>query len=363
MEHIQTTPRPPELETGDDTLRTEILAIFRISAVPGWVYVAMTGDQESDLHNDIQILIVNCPVVVREDTTITLWNDDRIVLSIGTGHPTFYKILGEEFVQTLRCLACPPSTFYTKPDSFSLDEWVSIGRPGTYWGDVGLVHSLSDEEDEECITILLVPRITDDENMVGYLQGHVRPPLQKDVWPHSSDDPSSGRPRITKDGLLMRSFAPWELRKDTVEGGKLYLLPMQEAHFRRVLPPEDWPRMPPVFDPRGHFMRGERVRVAGHNGIIAGFDKSVAPEHDAFPLPRCTLFYAELERVYSETWKEHVYCHPSFIIKQHKEKDTVFSLALKENVVVVESNYLKEVVIIQLRSTAARRYRKEELVR
>jgi hypothetical protein len=227
---------------------------------------------------------------------------------------------------------------------------------------------LSDEEDEERITVILVPQITDDKNMAGYLQGHVRPPLRKADDPPSSSEGGDetwlfGRDRITKDGLVMRSFAPWELRKGMVEGGKLYLLPIQETHFHRLLPPEDWPHMPPVSDPQGHFIRGERVHVAGHNGIIAGFDKSVGPEHDAYPLPRCPLFYAELERIYSETWKAHVYCHPSFIIKQHKEKDMAFSLALKENVVVVESNYLKEVVIIQLRSTAARKYRKEELVR
>jgi hypothetical protein len=67
--------------------------------------------------------------------------------------------------------------------------------------------------------------------------------------------------------------------------------------------------------------------------------------------------------MYSETWKEHVYCHPLFIIKQHKEKDTVFSLALKENIVIVKSNYLKQVVIIQLQSTAAMIYRKKGLVK
>jgi hypothetical protein len=100
MQHIQMITHPPELETGDDILQSEIFAIFRLSAVPGWVYVAMTGDQEPELHNDIRFLVVNCLIVVRKDTAITLWNDDRIVLSMGTGHPTFYKVLGDEFVQT-----------------------------------------------------------------------------------------------------------------------------------------------------------------------------------------------------------------------------------------------------------------------
>jgi hypothetical protein len=46
MHHIWTTPRPPEVETGDSNLQSEILVIFRLGTVPGWVYVAMTGNKE-----------------------------------------------------------------------------------------------------------------------------------------------------------------------------------------------------------------------------------------------------------------------------------------------------------------------------
>jgi hypothetical protein len=81
----------------------------------------------------------------------------------------FYKVLGNEPVQTFQCLAYPPSTFYSKPSLFSLGEWVSIGHPGTYWGNVGLVHSLSEKEDEneECLTILLVPWTVNNEDMAS----------------------------------------------------------------------------------------------------------------------------------------------------------------------------------------------------
>jgi hypothetical protein len=93
-----------------------------------------------------------------------------------------------------------------------------------------------------------------------------------------------GRDRMTKDGLVLRSFTPWELRKDMMDGTELYLLPEQETHFHRLLPLSDLPHMPPVRDPHSHFMQGEKVHIAGHNGIIVGFDKSVGPEHGAFPL-------------------------------------------------------------------------------
>jgi hypothetical protein len=125
--------------------------------VPGWVYVAITGDQEPELYEDIKALIKGCQFVFREDTAISLWNDNRIVLSMGTSNPKFYKILGQEFVQTLQCLAHPLPAFYETSNSFSVGEWVCISHPGVYWGDMGLVCCLSDEEDEDCVTILLVP--------------------------------------------------------------------------------------------------------------------------------------------------------------------------------------------------------------
>jgi hypothetical protein len=332
----------------------------------------MTGENEPELSEDIDTLLKECRVVVREDTTITLWNDEGIVLSMGTGLPIFYKTLGQEFEQTLLCLARPP-IFYDKPDSFSVDEWVCIGRPGTYWGDVGLVRSLSDDDDEDRITILLVPRITDQENQAIYSEHHARPPLRKDLWPCPSGDLSVsteggeetwlfGRDRITKDGLLLRSFAPWELRKDMVDCSDLYLLPEQDTHFRRLLSPEHWPHMPPVRDPRQLFMRGERIQVNGHKGIVVGFDRSVGPDHDAFPFSTGKLFHAEIERIYSETWKGHVLCHSSFILKQHREYDTVFSLGLNENVTVVECDHFKRELTIRLRATMARKYKKEPLV-
>jgi hypothetical protein len=171
-----------------------------------------------------------------------------------------------------------------------------------------------------------------------------------------------GRDKMSKDGMLLRSFAPWELRKDMMDGVDLYLLPQQEAHFRRHVPPEDWSAMPPVRDHHVHFLRGERVKAAGHKGFIAGFDRSVGPEHEAFPLQGRELIYADIERIYSETWKQYVYCHTSFIVKQHTEHDIVFSLGVRENVTVVECDYFREEVTIQLRPTARRTYTKEPLV-
>jgi hypothetical protein len=299
MRHIHNTRPDVETDSDDlpddmDDLPSELIVIFRLSALPGWVYIAMTGDNDAGL---IKILIKDCPVVVREDMATTRWDDDGIVLSMGTSFPIFYRVLGHEFQQTLLSLAHPP-TFHSRPDQFTVGKWICIGRPGIYWGDMGFVRSLSDPEEEERLIILLVPRITDEENLAVYIREHVRPPLRKELWPHTSDDPPLstegkegtwmfGRDTMTEDGMVLRSFAPWELRKDMVDGSALYLLPEQDTHFRHHLEPEYWPHMPPMCDPCLHFLRGERVQVAGHSGIIAGYDKSVGAEHDAFPLPSC----------------------------------------------------------------------------
>jgi hypothetical protein len=333
----------------------------------------MAEYEETYWYDDIEALIAGCRAVVREDTTVKRWDENGVVLSMGTGDPIFYKIVGEEFQQTLLSLSHPAES-YDSLDSFSVGEWVCIGRPGTYWGDVGFVRSLSDDEDEDRIAILLVPRIVDEVNRAAYNNTFVRPPLLKDLWPHTNDGPplsvedgeetwTFGRERMTKDGMLLRTFAPWELRKDMVDGADLYLLPEQDAHFRRLLPSEACSRMPPVRDPRCHFMRGERVQVAGHKGIVVGLDRSVGSGDEAFALQsRGNLWYAGMERIYSESYKGHVLTHSSFIVKQHRDDDTVFSFGVNENVVVLACDYLKQEVTIQLRATTARKYRKEPLV-
>jgi hypothetical protein len=59
---------------------------------------------------------------------------------------------------------------------------------------------------------------------------------------------------MTKDRMLLRSFAPWELRKDMADGADLYLLPEQDTHFHGHLPVDACSQMPPVRDPRPHFI-------------------------------------------------------------------------------------------------------------
>ena len=121
--------------------------------------------------------------------------------------------------------------------------------------------------------------------------------------------------------------------------------------------------MPPVHNPCVHFMQGERVQVTSHKGIVVDLDRSISSSEDAFEISGgAKLWYAEMEQIYLETAKGHVLCHSSFIVKQHQEGDTAFSFALKENVVVLACDYLKQEVTIQLRATTARKYRKEPLV-
>ena len=170
-------------------------------------------EDEDDTYDELGTLIDGCRVVVRADTAITRWDGAAVVLSMGTGTPTFYRILGEEFKQAFMCLS-HPTTFYDTRDLFSVGEWVCIGRPGTYWGDVGLVRSLADSEDDDRITVLLVPRMTDPVNQSVFEAAFIRPALRKTLWSHTSDDPELlledgeetwylGRERMTKDGMVL----------------------------------------------------------------------------------------------------------------------------------------------------------------
>jgi hypothetical protein len=368
MDHLLNTAPPPEHDS-----TCEIITAFRLSTLPGWIYVAMAEYEQSDWYSDIEALLDECDVVVRNDTTIKRWDENGVVLSMGTGDPIFYEIVGEEFQQTFLSLT-HPTPFYHTPDSFSQGEWICICRPGTYFGDVGLVRSLSDDEDEDRITVILVPRISDEVNQTTYNDTFVRLPLREDLWPHTSNDPLLstengeetwffGRDRMTTEGMLLRSFAPWELGKTMVDGEDLYTLPLQDAHFRRFLPPEEWSRIPPVRNSRGHFMRGERVQVVGHKGIVVGLNGSFGPGTGPSDISGgAKLWYAEMEQIYSETTKRHILCHSSLLVKQHNEGDTAFSFGLGENVLILGCDYLKQEITVKLRATAARSYRKEPLV-
>jgi hypothetical protein len=52
-------------------MASDIIAVFRLSMLPGWVYIAMTGDEGEHLYNDIQALVAECGIVARDDTTIS----------------------------------------------------------------------------------------------------------------------------------------------------------------------------------------------------------------------------------------------------------------------------------------------------
>jgi hypothetical protein len=120
------------------------------------VYIALAECGRGDGYDDVYALIKGCRVVVRDDTVVSRWNEQNVVLWMGTSDPIAYEVLGEEFQQTFLCLA-HPSMYFDSTSSFTVGEWVCINRPGTYRGDVGLVQSLSDSDDEDCITVLLVP--------------------------------------------------------------------------------------------------------------------------------------------------------------------------------------------------------------
>jgi hypothetical protein len=173
----------------------------------------------------------------------------------------------------------------------------------------------------------------------------------------------SGRDRMTKDGMVLKSLAPWDLRKNMVDGRDLHILPLQDAHFCHLIPRKKWHKIPPVHNSCGHFMQGERVQVTGHQGIVVNLDRSFNPGDDAFDISGgAKHWYAEMKWIYSETATQHILCHSSFIVKQHQKGDTSFSFGLRENVIILGCDFLKQEVTIRLRATTARKYQKEPLV-
>jgi hypothetical protein len=65
ISHILNTSPPPGHES-----TSEIIAVFRLSTLPGWIYVAMAEYEQSDWYDDIEALLAECKVVAREDTTM-----------------------------------------------------------------------------------------------------------------------------------------------------------------------------------------------------------------------------------------------------------------------------------------------------
>jgi hypothetical protein len=91
IDHIMTVS--PDKDTS-----SHILAIFYLSSVQGWVYIAMLDEEGSNIEDDVLTLVNRASALERVDASI-LWNNaDGKVMDLGIGAPWILAIVGEEFL-------------------------------------------------------------------------------------------------------------------------------------------------------------------------------------------------------------------------------------------------------------------------
>jgi hypothetical protein len=282
-------------------------------------------------------------------------------------------------LQTLICLSQPPPSYHLPddssvgewvvPHSFSPGEWVCVSRPGTYFGDVGCIVKIHDVPAPyiDSIVLLMAPRTATDAERRYYKSRFIRQPLREEIEPHDSRKPAlcttvdgqewwtDGKEKFSKEGLVYRTFSPWELRGDMLDGQELWVQPTQALHFSASgLSPEAKKSMPRTTLLWQSINAGEVVSVgAVTDGVSAG---------DGVGVEECEA--PNLHAVYSNAHDAvYVNSHDSLILKRHEVGTQAFSFQLKENVEILACDYFAQRVRVRLRSTPARRKSRTPLVR
>jgi hypothetical protein len=372
IDHIMTV-------SPDDDTSSHILAIFHLSSVQGWVYIAMLDEEGSNVEDDVRTLVDGALAVEREDTSLLWDNTEGKALDVGIGEPWVFPVAGEEFLQTLVCLSQPIPSYHLPddssvgewvvPHSFSLEQWVCVSRPGTYFGDVGCIVKLHDIPAPyiASVVLLMSPRTATAAENDYYESRFIRAPLRENVEPHDSRKPAlcttadgeewwmNGTEKFSKEGLVYRTFSPWELRGDMLDGQELEVRREQALHFLASnLSPEAKKSMPRVVPLYSSINLGEVVSVGSvTDGVAAGYGVGVADGEAAI-----------LQAIYSSSTREGVYVnsHPSLMLKRHEVGQQAFSWQFKENVEIVSCDYFSQRVQARLQPTPARRKRNPSLV-
>jgi hypothetical protein len=131
----------------------EAIGSFFLPQMSGWVYVVCTGQDPDDKDEDVysarlEAITAGIPMLIHSD-----WNDmteeltsqgmmlpDNCdsVLFVGEGAAMVRRVYGDEFDQSLQLLAYPHTPFYDL-SHYPVGDFVSISKPGQYFGDVGCI--------------------------------------------------------------------------------------------------------------------------------------------------------------------------------------------------------------------------------
>jgi hypothetical protein len=162
----------PALKDSEDF---EAIGTFLLPQAPGWVYVVSAGQYPGDEDQDncmqtLDRLAEGIPMLLRSDCSdikeelsaqgTALPEDCDSVIFVGEGAALVRRVYGDEFDQCLQLLAYP-HTPLCDISHYPVGDFVSISKPGQYFGDVGCIVAHIGGRNIACVLLLLAPRILD----------------------------------------------------------------------------------------------------------------------------------------------------------------------------------------------------------
>jgi hypothetical protein len=289
----------PALQDSEDI---EAIGTFFLPQTPGWVYVACIENDPGDedqiaLLQSLEALVECTPMLIRSDTNdikedltaqgTALPEDCDSVFFVGEGAACVRRVYGDEFDQCLQLLAFPHIPVCDL-SHYPVGEFVSISKPGQYFGDVGCVVAHDKERNMDSVLLLLPPRIFDPADALSERWYNILtlwPPVATpsigflQALQQSLDRKCLGTYEFlwfadqwfTKDGLVGREFHLHELRTTMADGMPLTVAADVAALFRHSLPSSLATKIPPVRNVFPPLVAGERIVAKSSIAVLTEY--------------------------------------------------------------------------------------------
>jgi hypothetical protein len=320
-----------------------VVTSWILPQLQNWVYVAVLPVKDQDPYADVEKMAHTSGAVVELHLQQSITDKDCFVV----------RVAGDEFSDCFRSLVNPPD-FEAELDDFPVGNWVSIARMGSYFGDTACIlahrHSV-------IFVATLVRMCTDADLMDAAYCPHVlRPPLiglrggasegtedieQISIGEIECTKEGNGPQRMfTKSGLRVLAYYPWELRRESADGGPLSLTEREALLFRQALPAPLTESMPFPEENVSPFSHSERVRLSDSPGLLT--EGCFHLTSRSFTFDKALSF----REVYVQK-SQSMCCIPEKrLIKEHTF-DQVFHIEHMQNVELISVNYFRGEVKIQ----------------
>jgi hypothetical protein len=288
----------PALQDSEDI---EAIGTFFLPQTPGWVYVVCTGndpgDQDQEDLQSLEALVECAPMLIRSDANdikeeltaqgTALPEDCHSVFFVGEGAACVRRVYGDEFDQCLQLLAFPHIPVCDL-SHYPVGDFVSISKPGQYFGDVGCIAAHSQERNMDCVLLLLPPRFLDPADVhakrwynaltlwppittpsIDFLQALQQSTERKCVGGY--DFLWYDGQWYTKDGLVGREVHLHELRTTMADGALLTVADEVAALFRHSLPSSLATKIPPVRNAFPPLVAGERIVAKSSIAVLTEY--------------------------------------------------------------------------------------------